>query len=156
MILVDKLQKENANAVAITGGTIDNTTVGATTPSTGVFTTLTGGGSSANYFQTQGSATTKAVEIKALGSDSNVAFVIDSKGTGAIDLAAGSSGVNISNGGTVTAITTTALGSYTSTPTAVISAPTYGGSLAGACHLPSSAIRLCAPIRCNPSTPSAG
>ena len=32
---------QNANAVAITGGTIDNTTIGATTPSTGVFTTLT-------------------------------------------------------------------------------------------------------------------
>ena len=32
---------QNANNVAITGGTINNTTVGATTPSTGVFTTLT-------------------------------------------------------------------------------------------------------------------
>jgi len=32
---------QNANAVAITGGTINGTTVGATTPATGVFTTLT-------------------------------------------------------------------------------------------------------------------
>ena len=32
---------QNANSVAITGGTINGTTVGATTPATGVFTTLT-------------------------------------------------------------------------------------------------------------------
>ena len=32
---------QNANNVAITGGAINNTTIGATTPSTGVFTTLT-------------------------------------------------------------------------------------------------------------------
>jgi len=50
------------------------------------------------------------------------------KGTGAIDLAAGSSGVNISNGGTVTAITRTASGgSYTSIPSVAISAPTTAG-----------------------------
>jgi hypothetical protein len=52
------------------------------------------------------------------------------KGTGAIDLAAGSSGVNISNGGTVTAITRTAQGSgYTSVPSLAISAPTTAGGV---------------------------
>jgi hypothetical protein len=52
------------------------------------------------------------------------------KGTGAIDLAAGSSGVNISNGGTVTAITRTAFGSsYTSAPTWTASAPTTAGGV---------------------------
>jgi hypothetical protein len=52
------------------------------------------------------------------------------KGTGAIDLAAGSSGVNISNGGTVTAITRTAAGSaYTTPPTVAISAPTTAGGV---------------------------
>jgi hypothetical protein len=51
-------------------------------------------------------------------------------GTGAIDLAAGSSGVNISNGGTVTAITRTAVGSaYTTPPTVAISAPTTAGGV---------------------------
>ncbi len=35
------MSTQNANAVAITGGTIDNTTIGATTPATGTFTTLT-------------------------------------------------------------------------------------------------------------------
>jgi hypothetical protein len=53
------------------------------------------------------------------------------KGTGAIDLAAGSSGVNISNGGTVTAITRTAAAvtGYTSIPSCVISAPTTAGGV---------------------------
>ena len=121
---------QNADAVAITGGTINNTVIGGTTPAAGTFTTLIGGGGSANFFQTQGAATTKAVEVKALGSDTNIAFVIDSKGTGAIDLAAGSSGVNISNGGTVTAITRTTTGSaYTSFPSVAITAPTTAGGV---------------------------
>jgi hypothetical protein len=104
--------------------------IGGTTPAAGTFTTLIGGGGSANYFQIEGAATTKAVEAKALGSDTNIAFVIDSKGTGAIDLAAGSSGVNISNGGTVTAINGTSAGSgYTSFPTPAVSAPTTSGGV---------------------------
>jgi len=114
-------------SVAVTGGVINNATIGATTPSTGTFTTLIGGGGSANYGQLTGGATTKAVEFQTLGSDSNIALVLDSKGTGAIDLAAGSGGVNISNGGTVTAITGTVAGSYTTTPTFTISAPTTAG-----------------------------
>jgi hypothetical protein len=56
----------------------------------------------------------------------SAAFV--TKGTGAIDLAAGSSGVNISNGGTVTSITRTAAGSaYTTNPTPSIAVPTTAG-----------------------------
>jgi len=114
------------------GGTLDLSsppTIGNTTPNTGTFTTLIGGGGSANYGQLTGGATTKAVEFQTLGSDSNIALVLDSKGTGAIDLAAGSSGVNISNGGTVTAITGTAAGSYTTVPTITISAPTTAGGV---------------------------
>jgi len=111
-------------------GDMDNMIIGATTPAAGTFTTLIGGGGSANYFQVEGAATTLAVEAKALGSDTNIAFVIDSKGTGAIDLAAGSSGVNISNGGTVTAITRTVGGTgYTSIPNVAISAPTTAGGV---------------------------
>jgi hypothetical protein len=88
------------------------------------------GNNQANYADISGGATTKAVEFNTLGSDTNVAVALRSKGTGAIDLAAGSSGVNISNGGTVTAITTTASGaSYTSAPTATISAPTTAGGV---------------------------
>lgn len=39
---VGTLAEQNANAVAITGGTINGTTVGATTPAAGTFTTITG------------------------------------------------------------------------------------------------------------------
>jgi hypothetical protein len=91
---------------------------------------LIGGNDVANYGQLTGGATTKAVEFKSLGSDTNVAYAIRPKGTGAIDLAAGSSGVNISNGGTVTALTRSAVGgSYTSNPTLAISAPTTAGGI---------------------------
>ena len=85
---------------------------------------------SANYLRTTGTATTVAPSLSAQGSDTNISQVFQSKGTGAIDLAAGSSGVNISNGGTVTAITRTATGgSYTTTPSVAISAPTTAGGV---------------------------
>ena len=104
--------------------------IGGTSPAAVTATTLIGGGGSANYGQLTGGATTKAVEFQTLGSDSNIALVLDTKGTGAIDLAAGSSGVNISNGGTVTAITRTAAGSaYTAFPNITLSAPTTSGGV---------------------------
>ena len=116
------------------GGTLDLSsppTIGNTTPNTGTFTTLIGGGGSANYGQLTGGATGKAVQFQTLGSDGNVSLAIQPKGTGAIDLAAGSSGVNISNGGTVTAITRTASGgpSYTTVPSVTLSAPTTAGGV---------------------------
>jgi hypothetical protein len=86
------------------------------------------GSATVNYLQANGSTTSTAPILSAQGSDTNISQVFQSKGTGAIDLAAGSSGVNISNGGTVTAITRTVSGSgYTSVPSAVISAPTTAG-----------------------------
>jgi len=104
--------------------------IGGTAAAAGTFTTLIGGGGSANYEQITGGATGKAVQFQSLGSDAAVSLAIQSKGTGAIDLAAGSSGVNISNGGTVTAITGTAAGtSYTSVPSVVIPAPTTAGGV---------------------------
>ena len=121
---------QNDTSVDINGGAIDGTAIGASSASTGTFTTLIGGSGSANYGQLTGGATTKAVEFKTLGSDTNVSFAIRSKGTGAIDLAAGSSGVNISNGGTVTALTRTSTGSaYTSIPSVAITAPTTAGGV---------------------------
>ena len=65
-------------------------------------------------------------------SASNVAISLQTKGTGAIDLAAGSSGINISNGGTVTNITRTAQGSGYTTLTGLTwtaSAPTTAGGV---------------------------
>ena len=92
--------KVEKTSAAITGGTIDGTTIGGTTPAAGTFTTLT-------------PSTAILANVR-----------------GAIDLAAGSSGVNISNGGTVTAITATGGGSsYTSIPAVVITAPTTAGGV---------------------------
>jgi hypothetical protein len=115
---------------AISGVTIDNGAIGGTAAAAGSFTTLIGGSGSANYEQITGGATGKAVQFQSLGSDAAVSLAIQSKGTGAIDLAAGSSGVNISNGGTVTAITRAGNGTgYTSKPTLAISAPTTAGGV---------------------------
>jgi hypothetical protein len=88
-------------------------------------------GGSANYNETASSATGFATTLKTLGTDTNISMAFQPKGTGAIDLAAGSSGVNISNGGTVTAITVTNNGAtaYTSHPTPAITAPTTAGGV---------------------------
>jgi hypothetical protein len=88
--------------------------------------------SSINFLGIQGATTgqTPILSASAQSSDTNVSLALQSKGTGAIDLAAGSSGVNISNGGTVTAITKTANGTaYTSFPSIAISAPTTAGGV---------------------------
>lgn len=88
------------------------------------------GRQSANYFQTLGSAANITPELSVLGSDTNIPFTIETKGTGAINLSAGSRGVNVANGQTVTAITRTAAGSnYTSVPSVAISAPTTAGGV---------------------------
>jgi hypothetical protein len=91
---------------------------------------ITHTGTVVNRFQLTGAQTGFGVTLGVNGSDTNISQVFQSKGTGAIDLAAGSSGVNISNGGTVTAITRTVQGSlYTSVPSLAISAPTTSGGV---------------------------
>jgi hypothetical protein len=86
--------------------------------------------SGVNYFTANGSITGQVPSLVSSGTDTNIAALVQSKGTGAIDLAAGSSGVNISNGGTVTAITRTANGTgYTGVPSVAISAPTTAGGV---------------------------
>jgi hypothetical protein len=83
-----------------------------------------------NYLQVAGANTANAAVLSTQGSDTNVSMALKTQGTGAIDLAAGSSGVNISNGGTVTAITRIANGSaYTSVPAMAITAPTTAGGV---------------------------
>ena len=83
-----------------------------------------------NFLRVTGSAAGTALVMSAQGTDTNISQVFQSKGTGAIDLAAGSSGVNISNGNTVTAVTRTTVGSgYTTAPTPAISAPTTAGGV---------------------------
>jgi hypothetical protein len=99
---------------------------------------ITHNGSVVNRFQLTGANTGSGVVLGVNGSDTNISQVFQSKGTGAIDLAAGSSGVNISNGGTVTAITRTFSGSgYTSFPTIAITAPTTAGGVQAVLAIPS-------------------
>lgn len=75
--------------------------------------------------------------ISAVGSASNIPIVFRAKGTSALDLSAGSSGINISNGNTVTAITRTAAGTnYTTNPSVVISAPQIAGGVQATATVP--------------------
>jgi hypothetical protein len=84
-----------------------------------------------NFFRlTNVNGTGSAPILSSQGNDTNISMAFQPKGTGAINLAAGSSGVNVSNGGTVTAITRTNSGTnYTSIPSLVISAPTTAGGV---------------------------
>jgi hypothetical protein len=94
---------------------------------------IDGGSNGTNFLGIAGSATGQApiLSVASQSTDTNVSMAFQPKGTGAIDLAAGSSGVNISNGGTVTAITITNSGAtaYTSHPTPAITAPTTAGGV---------------------------
>ena len=82
------MSTQNANAVAITGGTINGTTIGATTPATGKFSTLeatgnsTLGTGSSQYIQVEGGAT--AVLLSAQGAGTNIPLALQPKGTGAL------------------------------------------------------------------------
>ena len=81
----DKVEK---TAAAITGGTINGTTIGATTPATGKFSTLeatgnsTLGTGSSQYIQVEGGAT--AVLLSAQGAGTNIPLALQPKGTGAL------------------------------------------------------------------------
>ena len=87
-------------------------------------------GVTGNYQSLVGAVTTKTPIHSVAGTDPNISLALQSKGTGGIDLVAGSSGVNISNGATVTAITRTVAGTgYTTLPTVNISAPTIAGGV---------------------------
>lgn len=123
------MASQNANNVAITGGAIDGVPIGLTDPNKGRFTTLEAGVNLANYVAISGGATTQAVKFETLGTDTNISIAFQTKGTGAIDLAAGSRGINISNGGTVTAIAGVTAGAYTSIPTVTVSPPTTAGGV---------------------------
>jgi len=76
----------NIDSYPITGGTINNTTVGATTPAAGTFTTLTGGKNLANYIQITGATTGNRPSVNALGSDTNIDLKLASQGIGALQI----------------------------------------------------------------------
>jgi len=94
-----------ASSVAITGGSIDGTTVGSTTVAAGSFTTLNSSGatrlgglsgnqslqvnnvaSAVNYAQIVGAIAGAAPTISAAGSDANIGLVLSSKGSGVVAL----------------------------------------------------------------------
>lgn len=92
---------QNANAIALTGGTIDGVTIGGTTPAAATVTTLTATGqtslggaagseglrviataSAVNRIEVRGATTTNGVDLRAAGSDSNIDFVYRTAGAG--------------------------------------------------------------------------
>jgi hypothetical protein len=80
--------KVENTAAAITGGTINGTTIGATSATTGKFSTLeatgnsTLGTGSSQYIQVEGGAT--AVLLSAQGAGANIPLALQPKGTGAL------------------------------------------------------------------------
>jgi hypothetical protein len=99
------MSTQNANAVAITGGAIDGTTVGSTTAAAGSFTTLNSSGntrlgglsgnqslqvnnvvSAVNYIQATGNTTGNSPILSAQGSDANIGLTLTPKGTGVVTI----------------------------------------------------------------------
>lgn len=97
------MSTQNANSVAVTGGAIDGTTVGATTVAAGSFSTLNSSGntrlgglsgnqslqvnnvaSAVNYAQIVGAVTGAAPNISAAGSDANISLSMIAKGSGSL------------------------------------------------------------------------
>jgi hypothetical protein len=68
-------------------------------------------------------------QITVTDTGANASLTVNPKGTGAFNVAAGANGLNLSNGGTITAFARTALGTYTSNPSVAISAPTTAGGV---------------------------
>jgi hypothetical protein len=83
------ISSQSDSSVSITGGSINGTTVGATTPATGSFTTLIGGAGSANYVQIVGAASAGIPVISAQGSDTNINLTLTPKGTGRVIVTTG-------------------------------------------------------------------
>jgi hypothetical protein len=113
------LAMKNVGSLAVTGAGGTHLLVSP------VYTT----GPAVNYLRVRGGPAGNAAILDVQGNEVNAALALQSKGTGGIDLAAGSSGVNISNGGTVTAITRTVLGGYSSVPSVALTAPTTAGGV---------------------------
>ena len=104
---------------------------------------IVGTNTAVNNLAVTGTIATNAPSLSSEGTDTNISMAFQPKGTGAIDLAAGSSGVNISNGGTVTAVTRTTGGSgYTTAITGTVSAPTTAGGTTATVNVGAGAITV--------------
>lgn len=82
--LLGTLAKQAANAVAITGGSVDATPIGATTPAAGTFTTL----EAASFVKTD-PTTVAALPAAAVAGDGARAFVTDATATTFLSVVAG-------------------------------------------------------------------
>jgi len=114
---VGTLAEQDANAVAITGGAIDGTAIGGTTPAAAVFTTLTatgqtslggaaaveslrvsasgGSAGSNNYVDVSGTLGSGNPLIASGGTGANAGLAFRIKGTGAYTFGTGGSSANI-------------------------------------------------------------
>jgi hypothetical protein len=115
-------------------GSVTRITLGSATSNATSITNINGtlnvGTNFNNYHQFVGANNANAAIHSVVGSNTDISLALQSKGAGAIDLAAGSSGINISNGNTITAITISASGStHQSIPNISISAPTTAGGV---------------------------
>jgi hypothetical protein len=116
-----------ANSVAITGGAIDGTTVGATTVAAGSFSTLNSSGdtrlgglsgnqslqvnnvaSAVNYAQIVGTTTTGTPTYSAQGTDTNIGLSFLAKGTGSIFVG----GTSVSNPSLLVSTVTSQVNSF--------------------------------------------
>ena len=85
---VDNTDSYDPANVAITGGTINNTVIGGTTPAAGTFTTLNStsdanfGTGLANYIQARGASAGNTPYVSSWGSDTNVNLDSYTRGTG--------------------------------------------------------------------------
>jgi len=117
------MSTQNANAVAVTGGAVDGTTVGSTTASAGSFTTLNSSGatrlgglsgnqslqvnnvaSAVNYAQVIGATTGGYPAIQGQGTDANVGLLFDAKGGGISYFRAQSSTVQFAVGAAASSV----------------------------------------------------
>jgi len=126
------MSTQNANAVAITGGSINGTTVGATTPSTGAFTSLTSTSGSLNG--SIGGTTPAAGAFTNVTASGTLGVTGASTFTGAIAANGGITGQVISSNVSITggSINGTTIGATTPSTGAFTSLTSTSGSLNGA------------------------
>jgi hypothetical protein len=125
--IVGGLGNQEANAVAITGGTVNGTSVGATTASTGAFTNLKLNGSTSGYVGLQAAATAGSTTYVLPSADGTNGQVLATNGTGTLSWATASGGGGGGfSGATVTSSATDITLTNSSTQTQTISMTASG------------------------------
>jgi hypothetical protein len=127
------LASQSGNAVAITGGTIDATTIGATTPAAGTFTTLSTGAT-----LTLGTATLATQAYAGIVVQGGAAILGSTRGLGAFDgqqyrtgpsqIASGQYAVQFGTGNTTSAVGSISIGGSNTVSGSTGYAGAFGGS----------------------------